>query len=43
MPEEFSIFHSTSGIFWGKKFSKSFHGCLDLSRDFGGYSTQSDN
>ena len=37
MPEEFEIFRS--GIFGGKY----FYGCLDLRRDFGGYSTQSDN
>ena len=35
-----------SFYFWdflGHKICKYFYGCVDLSRDFGGYSTQSDN
>ena len=39
----FKFFVLPLGFFGAKKFSKYFYGCVDLSRDFGGYSTQSDN
>ena len=39
----FKFFVLLLGFFGAKKFSKYFYGWVDLNRDFGGYSTQSDN